>query len=148
MFGSSYPTPAMFLDGPYLYVLGRVNVPNTPYTNYRSYATITAFDTRGGEKVWNYTINSEREGSWTQGGLLCSNGTGRKTLYLIALEFYNFDKPTPEGVVGSSEYVVYGFSSSSAEAVPDFPNTSLILTMSILALIPLLFGKRWKCEYV
>jgi outer membrane protein assembly factor BamB len=145
MFGSSYPTPPMVLDGPYLYVLGHVNVPYD--TNYRYYATITAFDTRTGEKVWNYTINRERDDSWTQGGLLCSNGTGSRTLYLIALEFYSFDKPTPEGVVGSSEYVVYGLGPSSTKPVPELPNTSLILTVSILALIPILFRKRWRCEH-
>jgi hypothetical protein len=145
IFGSNYPTSPMVLDGSYLYVLGHVNVPYE--TNYRSYATITAFDTRTGEKVWNYTINRERDDSWTQGGLLCSNGTGRKTLYLIALEFYSFDKPTPEGVVGSSEYVVYGFSSSSAEPVPELPNTSLILTVSILALMPVLLRKRRRYEH-
>jgi hypothetical protein len=44
-------------------------------------------------------------------------------------------------------YFVYGFSSSSAEPIPELPNTFMIFTISILALIPILFRRRWRREY-
>jgi hypothetical protein len=77
---------------------------------------------------------------------LCSNGTGRKTIYFAGYEHYELENPVQEGVPYGSEYVIYGFSSSSAEPIPELPSTSLILTVSILTLIPILFRKRWKCD--
>ena len=114
---------AMVLDEPYLYALGEKYLGDQQNT---SIVQINAYDTRTGEKVWNYTI----DGGYIRTGLQFSNGTGRKMIYCAGVGYF-----------------VYGFSSSSTEPVPELPNTSLILTVSLLVLIPLLFRKRRRCEY-
>ena len=133
---------AMVLDEPYLYVLG-----DKYFLDQKtSFSEIVAYDTRSGENVWSYVMNEKEVNSFMRTGLQCSNGTGRKTIYLAGYENYELENPVQEGVPYGSEYVIYGFSSSSAEPIPELPSTSLILTVSILTLIPILFRKRWKCD--
>jgi len=134
----------MVLDEPYLYVKGGENVPYmTEYgLRYAPYATLTAFDTRTGTRVWNYTLNRERGASWAYEGILSSDGTGTKTIYLISHEGYPLPEPVgPEQIVSDTEYLVYGFSSSSAQDVPEFPITLITLAISV-SIIPLVFRKR------
>ncbi len=143
LFESRDPS-GMALDEPYLYVMGRVNVPHMSQYGIEHwvYVTVTALDTRTGEKVWNYTINKGGTTSWANTGLYYGNGSGRKAIYLGVYENYELNSR-----LWGQDAVIYGFSLPSAEPIPELPNTSLILTVSILALIPILFRKRWRCEY-
>ena len=135
----------MVLDEPYLYVLGKVKEPTSvgPYgPENRMYATLSAFDTRTGENVWNHTINENGTTSWANTGLYLGNGTGRKIVYLAGYESYYLEKPV-DSVIWGTDGVIYGYSSVSTEPVPEFSKTYLLFTIATLALIPVLSRKRW-----
>ncbi len=130
----------MVQDEPYLYVLDEEYLGDD---RNRSFGRINAYDTRTGEKVWSYAINRDRESSHVEAGLFCSDGTGRKTIYLICYEHYDLDSTGPDGAAFGTEFIIYGFGSkTSSEPVPELQDRPLILAISILVLVPLLLRKR------
>jgi outer membrane protein assembly factor BamB len=136
--------PMMLLSQPYLYAVERVDLDRGQQGSRHSYHVINAYNTSDGEKVWSYRLGStDYPGAaneyWKYGTAVYDAILYNNTLILSGSEGIYKEDP---GLYAPSTFYIWGFKSQSAEPVPEFPNRSLILAASILALIPMLFRSK------